>query len=88
MRNVFQSLCFTFICDNVGQSLKATRKLIEEQKQELNDEVKINKKNHNQWTILRSKEKETIHAQPGFDVELLGWIDLHWVDLDWLDKVC
>lgn len=48
MRNVFQSLCFTFICDNVGQSLKATRKLIGEQKQELNDEVKINKKNHNQ----------------------------------------
>ena len=48
MRNVFQSLCFTFICDNVRQSMKATRKLIEEQKQQLNDEVKIDKKNYNQ----------------------------------------
>lgn len=43
MRNVFQSLCFTFICDNVRQSLKAARKLIAEQKQQLNDEVKINR---------------------------------------------
>lgn len=87
MRNVFQSLCFTFICDNVRQSMKATRKLIEEQKQQSNDEVKKKRRITVNKQLLEAKKRKLSMRSLGLVSNFFGWIDLHWVDLDRLDKV-